>query len=292
MSDPALLYAPHGEPGNFFCPWQPFQSSLLDLLRWKLRGKAPYDRKTPPRIPRVDNDGSYLGKVGEPASATWVGQATYVVQDEGDVFVTDPHWGARALLPARKSPPGIPLAVVPASAFAVLSHNHYDHLDAWTVKKLPRGMPWFVRERFEAGLAIPPDDAAPANGSTLFRTLVRRQVRSLDWLATPVRFWWMGAFGAGPAGRRTRDREWPRVRAAVDGGRLSRVGLIRHRGLNPLAMKADHQVLAYGYVDDDEITIRCYDPNWPGRDDVTLTIAADGIRQSTGEALIGWFRID
>jgi N-acyl-phosphatidylethanolamine-hydrolysing phospholipase D len=73
-----------------------------------------------------------------------VGQATYVVQDEGDVFLTDPHWGARALLPARKSPPGIPLAAVPASAFAVLSHNHYDHLDAWTVKRLPHGMPWFV----------------------------------------------------------------------------------------------------------------------------------------------------
>ncbi len=155
------------------------------------------------------------------------------------------------------------------------------------------GMAWFVRERFEAGLAIPPDDVAPANGSTLFRTIVRRQVRSLDWLATPIRFWWMGAFGAGPAGRRTRDREWPRVRAAVDGGRLSRLGLVRHHGLNPLAMKADHQVLAYGYdVDDDAITIRCYDPNWPGRDDVTLTIDADGIRQSTGEALIGWFRID
>jgi N-acyl-phosphatidylethanolamine-hydrolysing phospholipase D len=142
--DPTLLYAPHGEPGHFFCPWQPFRTSPLDLLRWKLHGKAPYDRKTPPRVPRVDNDGSYLRKAGEPPSATWVGQATYVVQDEGDVFLTDPHWGARALLPARKSPPGIPLAAVPASAFAVLSHNHYDHLDAWTVKRLPRGMPWFV----------------------------------------------------------------------------------------------------------------------------------------------------
>jgi len=144
MSDPALLYAPHGETGHFFCPWQPFQSSPLDLLRWKLRGKAPYDRKTEPRIPRVENDGGYLMKSSEPPSATWAGQATYVIQDEGDVFLTDPHWGARALVPARMSPPGIPLAAVPASAFAVLSHNHYDHLDTWTVKRLPRGMPWFV----------------------------------------------------------------------------------------------------------------------------------------------------
>ena len=28
------------------------------------------------------------------------------------------------------------------------------------------GMGWFVRERFEAGLAMPSDDVAPANGST------------------------------------------------------------------------------------------------------------------------------
>jgi N-acyl-phosphatidylethanolamine-hydrolysing phospholipase D len=143
-TDPALLYAPHGEPGGFFCPWQPFQSRALDLLRWKLHGKAPYDRKTPPRVPVVENDGAYLKDRGEPPSVTWVGQSTFAVQDEGDVFLTDPHWGARALLPPRQSPPGIPLAAVPASAFVVLSHNHYDHLDAWTVARLPRGMPWFV----------------------------------------------------------------------------------------------------------------------------------------------------
>jgi N-acyl-phosphatidylethanolamine-hydrolysing phospholipase D len=143
--DPALLFAPHGEPGRFFCPWQPFQSRPLDLLRWKLRGRAPYDRKTPPRVPVTENDGAYLRQDrGEPASATWVGQSTFAVQDEGDVFLTDPIWGARALLPRRQVPPGIPLRAIPPSAFVVLSHNHYDHLDAWTVARLPRAMPWFV----------------------------------------------------------------------------------------------------------------------------------------------------
>jgi N-acyl-phosphatidylethanolamine-hydrolysing phospholipase D len=144
MNDPALLYAPHGEPGRFFCPWQPFENSPLNLLRWKLHGKAPYDRRTPPRVPVAENDGSYLNKVGEPPSATWVGHSTFVVQDEEEVFVTDPHWGPRALVPPRQSPPGIPLAAVPPAAFIVLSHNHYDHLDAWTVQRLPREMPWFV----------------------------------------------------------------------------------------------------------------------------------------------------
>jgi len=143
--DPALLFAPHGEPGRFFCPWLPFQNRPLDLLRWKLGGKGPYDRTTPPRVPVVANDGAYLGRDrGEPPSVTWVGHSTFAVQDEGDVFITDPVWGERALLPRRKSPPGIPLGAVPPAAFVVLSHNHYDHLDAWTVARLPRAMPWFV----------------------------------------------------------------------------------------------------------------------------------------------------
>jgi N-acyl-phosphatidylethanolamine-hydrolysing phospholipase D len=139
-----LLYAPHGEPGHFFCPWAPFESRFSDLLRWKLAGKGPYDRKTPPRVPVVANDGAYLKDKEQPPSVTWVGHSTFAVQDGGDVFLTDPHWGARALLPPRLSPPGIPLEAVPAGAFAVLSHNHYDHMDAWTIERLPAGVRWFV----------------------------------------------------------------------------------------------------------------------------------------------------
>ena len=102
------------------------------MLRWKL-GHNPYDksavaartaggqrRRATWRIPRA------------PDSITWVGHSTFAVQDGGEVFLTDPHWGPRALLPRRRSPPGIPLAAVPSHAFAVLSHNHYDHLDAWS----------------------------------------------------------------------------------------------------------------------------------------------------------------
>jgi len=166
VQDPALLFAPHGEPGRFFCPWQPFQNRPLDLLRWKLRGRAPYDRKTPPRVPVVENDGAYLRQDrGEPASATWVGQSTFAVQDEGDVFLTDPIWGARALLPRRQVPPGIPLRAIPPSAFVVLSHNHYDHLDAWTVARLPRSMPWF----------------APLGLGKWLRKHDRERVVELDW---------------------------------------------------------------------------------------------------------------
>ena len=154
------------------------------------------------------------------------------------------------------------------------------------------GMSWYVRERFEAGLPVPADTEAPANGSALFQTLVRRQVLSLDWMRTPFRFWWMGAIGPERALRRTREKEWPRIRADIDAGRLSMVGLVRHTGLNPLHLTQSHQVLAFAYeAAGDAITLRIYDPNWPGRDDITVVLDAAGLRQPTGEALSGLLRI-
>ncbi|MBA2700865.1 MAG: hypothetical protein H0U58_04075 [Chloroflexi bacterium] len=152
------------------------------------------------------------------------------------------------------------------------------------------GMSWLVRERFEAGLNIPPDTSAPANDSALFKTIVRRQIRSLDWLRAPVRFWWMGLRGPDWARRRTAKTEWPRIRAAIDDGRLALVGLVRHQGWNPLHLTGSHQVLAFGYTVDPAgggITLRLYDSNWPDRDDVTATLSAAGLGQSSGELLVG-----
>ena len=150
------------------------------------------------------------------------------------------------------------------------------------------GMVRYVRERFEAGLPIPPDSSAPANGSPLFRALVRRQVQSLDWMRTPLAFWWIGAFGDDRTARRTREREWPRVRATIDRGRLAIVGLVRHQGLNPFALSTSHQVLGYGYATEGgAATIRVYDPNHPDLDTVEVVIGPLTIQQSTGETLLG-----
>jgi hypothetical protein len=155
------------------------------------------------------------------------------------------------------------------------------------------GMSWFVRERFEAGLAVPGGPEAPPNGSPLFRVLVRRQVLSLDWLRTPVRFWLAGALGRARVARRSRTIEWPMIRADIDAGRLSMVGLVRRATISPFDLTKNHQVLAYAYeVADGAVTLRICDPNWPGRDDVTIRLEAGGaIRQSSGEPLVGIIRL-
>jgi hypothetical protein len=149
-------------------------------------------------------------------------------------------------------------------------------------------MAWYVREHFEAGLPIPPDREPPANGSPLFQALVRRQVQSLDWLQTPLNFWWSGAFGAARAAHRSREIELPHIHAKIEGHRLAAVGLVRHQGLNPMSLKESHQVLGYGYeVEGEIVSLRIYDPNWPDRDDVVVAIDPQRLRQSTGETLFG-----
>ena len=152
------------------------------------------------------------------------------------------------------------------------------------------GMSWFVRERFESGQPIPADRDAPDNGSPLFRAIVRRQVLSLDWLRGPLRFWLAASLSADRLRRQTLDADWPRIRRSIDGGRLPMLGLVRHRGWNPFDLNRDHQVLAFAYESagpSGPHTIRLYDPNWPDRDDVSITLMSGGFLQSTGEPLFG-----
>jgi hypothetical protein len=157
------------------------------------------------------------------------------------------------------------------------------------------GMSVFVRERFGAGQPIPADLTSPANGSPMFKAIVRRQIMSLDFMRVPLRFWRAASMDPGALARRTFDTEWPRIRADIDGGRLAMVGLIRHHGWNPMLLDRDHQVLAYAYETvgpAGPTTLHLYDPNWPDRDDVTLGLSSAGLRQSTGEPLLGVISLD
>ena len=143
--DPSSLYAFHGQAGNWFNPWRVRNARGTDLLRWAVsRSAFTGEWRDPPEVARVPNDGTSLSEPGLPASATWVGHSTFVIHDGEDVFLTDPHFGNRALIPSRLHPPGVPINSIPSNAFTVVSHNHYDHLDAYTVETLPDTIQWFV----------------------------------------------------------------------------------------------------------------------------------------------------
>jgi N-acyl-phosphatidylethanolamine-hydrolysing phospholipase D len=140
----ATLYAPHRFADKFYNPWGVELPSFADLLRWRLGKKEKFDKRGPLDVPVVANDGASLKGVAAGGELTWVGHATFAIHDRRDVILTDPHFSARALIPQRKRPPGIPLAAVPSHAFGVLSHSHYDHLDLPTARRLGPGFPWYV----------------------------------------------------------------------------------------------------------------------------------------------------
>ena len=74
-------------------------------------------------------------------AVTWIGHATALVQLGGLNFLTDPHFSERAspvqfMGPRRWQRPGVALAELPRIDVVLLSHNHYDHLDAGSVDEL------------------------------------------------------------------------------------------------------------------------------------------------------------
>lgn len=73
--------------------------------------------------------------------ATWVGHSTVLVQAGGLNILTDPIWSDYAsplppLGPRRVAAPGVRFEHLPRIDIVVVSHNHYDHMDLPTLKRL------------------------------------------------------------------------------------------------------------------------------------------------------------
>jgi L-ascorbate metabolism protein UlaG (beta-lactamase superfamily) len=97
---------------------------------------------------------------------TWAGHASFVLRIGGLTVLTDPVWSRRIPgVPARITPPGVAWEALPRIDAVLISHNHFDHLDAPTIRRLARNTPLLV----------------PGNLAWWFRRRGFRDVTDLDW---------------------------------------------------------------------------------------------------------------
>lgn len=77
---------------------------------------------------------------GERMLVTWIGHATVLVQTAGLNILTDPIWsdtaGPFGFGPRRVAAPGVRFEDLPKIDLVLVSHNHYDHMDLTTLKRL------------------------------------------------------------------------------------------------------------------------------------------------------------
>jgi L-ascorbate metabolism protein UlaG (beta-lactamase superfamily) len=151
----------HGGPARFL---NRFVGSS-ERARWP--DHVPVRPTVPPR--RVE---------GNEMLVTWIGHATVLVQTRGLNILTDPIWSERAspfagIGPKRVRAPGIRLEDLPRIDLVLVSHDHYDHMDLPTLKRLwDRDRPLIV--------------TSLGNDSILRKAGV--QARAFDWgQATPCR---------------------------------------------------------------------------------------------------------
>jgi L-ascorbate metabolism protein UlaG (beta-lactamase superfamily) len=120
---PAPLSRGRGR-GNIFNRW----ATSSERAVWP--EQVPVTPTAPPR--RVD---------GDEMRVTWIGHATVLVQMQGLNILTDPIWSERAspfsfVGPMRVRAPGVRFENLPKIDLVLISHNHYDHMDLPTLKRL------------------------------------------------------------------------------------------------------------------------------------------------------------
>ena len=159
----------HFDGKRFFNPGQPSTDrSLRELLRWRLTGaRAPW----PP--PPAPTPSATPARRVATLAVTGIGHASLLIQADGLNILVDPVWSDRAsplpfLGPKRWNAPGVAFDALPPIDAVLLTHNHYDHLDAPTLRRLCA--------------AHAPRIVAPlGNGALLARLCPGARIDTADW---------------------------------------------------------------------------------------------------------------
>lgn len=109
------------------------------MIKWMAsRDEGPWDEwrdvATSRPVERVHGDAIRI---------TWINHASMLIQTAGVNVLTDPIWSERCSPvtfagPKRHHAPGVSFDDLPPIDAVILSHNHYDHMDVPTLRRLAR----------------------------------------------------------------------------------------------------------------------------------------------------------
>ena len=128
--------------------------------KWTPNPNAYVRTETPP-LPDP-NDIQYI----------FVNHSSFLIQHQGLNILTDPIWSKRCspfqfIGPQRQRPPGLDFSSLPKIDIVLISHNHYDHLDKGTIKKLNKDHE--------------PTYVVPLGVDIIMKKWGCKKVKSLDW---------------------------------------------------------------------------------------------------------------
>jgi L-ascorbate metabolism protein UlaG (beta-lactamase superfamily) len=159
----------HFDGKRFYNPDAPQALGLRDVLRWKLSSRP---EKSPSFIADVRQTIPPQRVEGNELRVTLVNHSTVLLQQQGLNVLTDPIWSERTSPvawagPRRRREPGVAWENLPPIDIVLLSHNHYDHMDLPTLRRLgSRGDSTFV---------------VPVGCAALLRAEKIGPVHELDW---------------------------------------------------------------------------------------------------------------
>lgn len=115
-------------------------------LKWLWESRGELTRFARVDFPKAVNDPAFLQANRSEPTLTWVGHATFLIQIAGLNVLTDPVFSRRVSPfsfagPRRLAPLGLTPAELPPIDLVLISHNHYDHLDAAAVRAIAAASP-------------------------------------------------------------------------------------------------------------------------------------------------------
>jgi L-ascorbate metabolism protein UlaG (beta-lactamase superfamily) len=118
---------------------------LLDLFRWRLRlGEYTNEKYNPwpKHIPEISSPAvANIPAQSQELIITFINHSTFLIQASGLNIITDPVFSRCAgpfgsIGPKRALPCGVELKDLPKIDYILLSHNHYDHMDIPSLRRI------------------------------------------------------------------------------------------------------------------------------------------------------------